>query len=310
MCFVLEEDTSSLQPGISEHDNQSTTPCRTMRGTSITGFIQLTKEEATKAFYEELTSEQRRCVYMELERNVRIQKKVGEPYTHEEKSAIKTELIGKYLKKQREDPESTPGEVLTNTEKKELKRLRKEERKKHKKKKHKKEKHERRKREQSGSDNHSPVPTRSPRELPAQYADLPAQYAEPTLDEILEANLSDTSSGRSRKYRSRESSDRYETEPHRSKDSFREKDGRDYDGRQYRSRDYEDRQWNQRDSAWDARGYTGGSGGSRGYRNRDHHDRRGSPNQSAKNYGHSRNHDDYYGHNRGSYQGSRSQQRW
>ena len=246
----------------------------------VTGFIELTKEEASKAFYEELTSEQRRCVYKELERNVRIQKKVGIPYTHEEKSAIKTQLIGKYLKVQREDPNSK-GEILTNLEKKELKRLKKEERKRHKKKRR-KEKHER----TSGSNGRSPMPMRSPRELPAQYMDLPAQYADPTPDEILEANLSD---GDSWRQRNKERSDHRESDSHRSRD----RDDRREHHRTPRAR---------RGGGWNSRGHSSSSRGSGSSHRWEREDRRRSPDEGR------RYRDDH--RDKGNYHDSRRQQRW
>ena len=279
----------------------------------VTGYIELTKEEASKAFYEELTSEQRRCVYKELERNVRIQKKVGIPYTHEEKSAIKTQLIGKYLKIQREDPNSK-GEILTNLEKKELKRLKKEERKRHKKKRR-KEKHERR----SGSDGRSPKPMKSPRELPAQYMDLPAQYADPTPDEILEANLSD---GDSWRQRNKERSDHRESDSHRSRvseshrsresDSHRSRESESHRSREsdsHRSRDRDDRREPhrapraRRGGGWNSRGgHSSSNRGSESSHRWEREDRRRSPNEG------SRYRDDR--RDRGNYHDSRRQQRW
>ena len=277
MIFVLGGNTS----GVSLSSQLE-------RGVPGVDFIVLTKEEGSKAFYAELTSEQRRCVYMELERFVRIQKKIGEPFTHDEKAAIKTELVGKYLKQQREDPNSKPGEILTNEEKKALKKLCKAERKKHKKK---KKKHEKRRREGSDGDKHNPMPTRDPRELPAQYVDLPYQYAEPTEEEILEANLSDSSLGRSKRHRSRERS--------------RDRDNRD-NRRHHRDRDREDSHRDRYDSSWDARSYASGSTGSR---NRDQ-DRRRSPDQRGHSHGHVRYRGDYHGHDRGGSQGNRHQQKW
>ena len=166
---------------------------------------------------------------MELERNVRIQKKIGEAFSHEEKSALKAELIGKYLKKQREDPNSAPGELMTDRERKELKRIEKREKKKHKKKK---------KQSRKGSrSRRSCIPAS---ELPAQYANCsnsPSQYAGPTADEILEANLCDSGSERDGRRGSRGRADHRDTNS-RESHSYRER-GREKESHRCGPRGYD-----------------------------------------------------------------------